>query len=171
MGKAQGKAPFPLPSPEEIWPGLGTKPALTWRERGHTGMAEKRIMVVDDDESIRTTFRLLLQKQYRVLLARDSEEALREFKSLKFDLIIADLRLPRLSGLEVIARFRDLGYDGEAILISAHPDCISIDELSRHAIGHFFSKPLDLTVLSRSIEYLLQTEEGGASARERSGCG
>jgi len=122
-------------------------------------MAEKRIVVVDDDESIRKTFRLLLQKQYRVLLAKDSEEALREFGSLKFDLIIADLRLPQISGLELIARFRGLGYRGEAILISAHPDCISIDELSRHAIGHFFAKPLDLNVLSRSIEYLLHPKE------------
>jgi len=126
------------------------------------GMSEKKILVVDDDESIRKTFRLLLKKQYNVLLARDSEEALREYKSLKFDLIIADLRLPRLTGLELIARFRDLGYRGEAIVISAHPDCISIDELGRHSIGHFFAKPLDLTVLSRSIDYLLQPKEAVA---------
>jgi two-component system response regulator PilR (NtrC family) len=125
-------------------------------------MSEKKILVVDDDESIRKTFRLLLKKQYNVLLARDSEEALREYKSLKFDLIIADLRLPRLTGLELIARFRDLGYRGEAIVISAHPDCISIDELGRHAIGHFFAKPLDLSVLSRSIDYLLQPKEAVA---------
>jgi DNA-binding NtrC family response regulator len=125
-------------------------------------MAEKRIMIVDDDESVRRTFDLLLRKQYRVSLARDSEEALREFKNSRFDLIIADLRLPRLSGLELIARLRDLGYRGEAILISAHPDCITIDELSRHAIGHFFAKPLDLNVLSRSIEYLLRTKEATA---------
>jgi two-component system response regulator PilR (NtrC family) len=125
-------------------------------------MSEKKILVVDDDESIRKTFRLLLKKQYNVLLARDSEEALREYKSLKFDLIIADLRLPRLTGMELIARFRDLGYRGEAIVISAHPDCISIDELGRHAIGHFFAKPLDLNVLSRSIDYLLQPKEAVA---------
>ena len=125
-------------------------------------MAEKRIVVVDDDEFIRKTFSLLLKKQYRVFLARDSEEALRAFKDLKFDLIIADLRLPRLSGLELVARFRALGYRGEAILISAYPDCISIDELSRHSIGHFFAKPLDLNVLSRSIDYLLQPKEATA---------
>ncbi len=125
-------------------------------------MSEKKILVVDDDESIRKTFRLLLKKQYHVFLARDSEEALSEYKSLKFDLIIADLRLPRLTGLELIARFRDLGYRGEAIVISAHPDCISIDELGRHAIGHFFAKPLDLNVLSRSIDYLLQPKEAVA---------
>jgi DNA-binding NtrC family response regulator len=122
-------------------------------------MIEKKILVVDDDESIRKTFHLLLKKQYGVFLAKDSEEALREHKGLKFDLIIADLRLPRLSGLDLIARFRDLGYRGEAIVISAHPDCISIDELGRNAIGHFFAKPLDLNVLSRSIDYLLQPRE------------
>ncbi len=125
-------------------------------------MIEKKILVVDDDESIRKTFHLLLKKQYRVFLARDSEEALREHKGLKFDLIIADLRLPRLSGLELIDRLRGLGYRGEAILISAHPDCISVDELGRHAIGHFFAKPLDLNVLSRSIDYLLQPREAVA---------
>jgi DNA-binding NtrC family response regulator len=125
-------------------------------------MIEKKILIVDDDEPIRKTFHLLLKKQYRVFLARDSEEALREYKGQKFDLIIADLRLPRLSGLELIDRLRGLGYRGEAILISAHPDCISIDELGRHAIGHFFAKPLDLNVLSRSIDYLLQPKEAVA---------
>jgi DNA-binding NtrC family response regulator len=125
-------------------------------------MSEKKIMIVDDDDSIRKTFHLLLKKQYRVFLARDSEEALREFKGLHFDLIIADLKLPRLSGLDLIARFRALGYRGEAILISAHPDLISIEELGRHAIGHFFAKPLDLNILSRSIEYLLEQKEAVA---------
>jgi two-component system response regulator HydG len=125
-------------------------------------MAEKKIIVVDDDESIRKTFFLMLKKQYRVFLAKDSEEALRDHKGCKFDLIIADLRLPRLSGLEMIARFRELGFRGEAILISAHPDCVSVEELSRHAIGHFFSKPLDFQALTRSIEYLLQPREARA---------
>jgi two-component system nitrogen regulation response regulator NtrX len=125
-------------------------------------MIEKKILIVDDDESIRKTFHLLLKKQYRVFLAKDSEEALRDHKSVNFDLIIADLRLPRLNGFELIDRFRDLGYRGAAIMISAHPDCISIDELGRHSIGHFFAKPLDLTILSRSIDYLLQPKEAVA---------
>jgi DNA-binding NtrC family response regulator len=125
-------------------------------------MIEKKILIVDDDESIRRTFQLLLKKQYRVFLAKDSEEALRDHKSVNFDLIIADLRLPRLNGFELIDRFRDLGYRGEAIIISAHPDCISIDELGRHSVGHFFAKPLDLTILNRSIDYLLQPKEAVA---------
>ena len=125
-------------------------------------MSEKKIIVVDDDESIRKTFFLMFKKQYQVLLAKDSEEALHDYRKCKFDLIIADLKLPGFSGLEMIARFRELGFHGEAILISAHPDCVSVEELSRFRIGYFFSKPLDFQALTRSIEYLLQPKEASA---------
>lgn len=127
-------------------------------------MTEKKIVFVDDDETIRKTFALIFRKKYQVLLAKDSEEALKSFKHSKFDLIIADYMLPHLNGLEMIGRFRELGYRGEAILISAHPDRIRIDDLSRHAIGHFFVKPLDFHALTRSIEYLLHTDENRVSS-------
>ncbi len=122
-------------------------------------MSEKKIVFVDDDESIRKTFFLMFKKNYRVYLAKDSDQALREFKNLRFDLIVADYRLPHLNGLEMIGRFRDLGYKGDAILISAYADLIKIEDLERYAVGHFFVKPLDFHVLTRSIEYLLQPRE------------
>ncbi len=125
-------------------------------------MPEKRILIVDDDESIRKTLSLMFRKQYGIFLAKDAEEALHDHKNCKFELIIADLRLPGLSGLEMIARFRKLGFRGEAILISAHPDCVSIEDLGRRAVGHFFSKPLDSQALTRSIEYLLEPKEARA---------
>ncbi len=122
-------------------------------------MTEKKIVVVDDDETIRKTFYLIFKKNYRVFLAKDSDEALTNFKNKKFDLIIADFRLPHGNGLEMIGRFRELGYTGEAILISAHPDLVTLDDLNRYSVGHFFVKPLDFLALTRSIEYLLQSRE------------
>lgn len=122
-------------------------------------MPEKKIVVVDDDETIRKTLHLILKKNYRVFLAKDSEEALKNFRKLKFDLLIADFRLPHLNGLEMIGRFRQLGYRGEAILISAYPDMFTIDVLNRYAVGYFFTKPLDFKALVRSIEYLLEASD------------
>lgn len=118
-------------------------------------MPEKRIVFVDDDETIRKTFLLMFKGTYRVFLAGDSTEALREFRHLRFDLIVADYRLPGLNGLEMIGRFREMGYRGEAILISAYSDLIRIEDLERFRVGHFFVKPLDFHVLTRSIDYLL----------------
>ena len=122
-------------------------------------MSEKKIVVVDDDESIRKTFFLILNKNYRVYLAKDSKEALQRFKRAKIDLIIADFKLPYLNGVEMISKFRELGYRGNVILISAYPDLVNIDELSRLSISHFFVKPLDLDSLNRSIDHLLNSKK------------
>lgn len=118
-------------------------------------MIMKKIIVVDDDESIRKTFYLILNKEYRVYLAKDSKEALRCYRKVKIDLIIADLKLPDTDGLEMVAKLRKFGYTGEVILISAYPDLINLDELSRLSIKHFFVKPLDLDALNHSINFLL----------------
>jgi len=121
-------------------------------------MLPKKIVVVDDDESIRKTFFLILQKKYRVYLANDSQEALERFKNAEIDLIIADLKLPFLNGIEMIAKFRESGFKGKVIIISAYPDLIKENELSRLSISHFFVKPLDLDALNCSIDYLLNSK-------------
>ena len=126
-------------------------------------MSDKKIIVVDDDESIRKTFFLILHENYRVYLAKDSREALQRFKKAKIHLIIADLKLPGLNGLEMVHEFRESGYRGDVILISAYPDLIKLDELSRLSISHFFVKPLDLEALNRSINHLLSPEKNTES--------
>jgi DNA-binding response OmpR family regulator len=118
-------------------------------------MPAKKIVIVDDDENIRKTFFLILNKQYRVYLAKDGQEVLTRFKKTDIDLVIADYRLPGMNGVDLAVELRKNGYKGNIIMISAHPDMIEPDLLSRLSISHFFAKPLDLSALSRSIDYLL----------------
>jgi DNA-binding response OmpR family regulator len=118
-------------------------------------MLNKKIIVVEDEESIRRTFNLVLNNKYRVYLAKDGQEAAQRYQAVRPDLLIVDLKLPDTNGLELIAKFRELGYRGDAILISAFPDMVDIQELTRLSVSHFFVKPLDLDVLSHSIDFLL----------------
>jgi len=122
-------------------------------------MLSKKIVVVDDDENIRKTFFLILNKSYRVYLAKDGKEVLDRFKKADVDLIIADYRLPSMNGVELVAALRKNGYRGDVIMISAHPDMIEPEVLSRLSISHYFTKPLDLAALSRSIDYLLNLRD------------
>ena len=119
---------------------------------------KKRVVIVDDDESIRKTFFLILNPDYLVYLAKDAEEALRRFEGRNVDLIIADLKLPHLNGLEMITKFRKMGYRGEVILISAYPDLLDPETLSRIDVGHVFVKPLDLDALNKAIAHLLASD-------------
>jgi YesN/AraC family two-component response regulator len=118
-------------------------------------MLSKKIIVVEDEESIRRTFNLILNNKYRVYLAKDGKEAAQRYQAVRPDLLIVDLKLPDTNGLELIAKFRELGYRGDAILISAFPDLVDIQQLTRLSVSHFFVKPLDLDVLSNSIDFLL----------------
>jgi DNA-binding response OmpR family regulator len=122
-------------------------------------MPAKKIVVVDDEESIRKTFFLILNKNYKVYLAKDGEEALARFKNVQVDLVIADYRLPDMNGLDLIGALRQSGYRGEVIMISAFAELIEPDTLSRLRISHFFAKPLDLNALNRSIDYLLTKDD------------
>jgi len=119
---------------------------------------KKKVVIVDDDESIRKTFFLILNSNYLVYLAKNAEEALQRFKGTDIDLIIADLKLPNLNGLEMITKFRKTGYKGKVILISACPDLLDSEMLSCLDIGHIFVKPLDLDALNKSIACLLSSE-------------
>jgi two-component system, OmpR family, response regulator len=116
---------------------------------------QKVIVVVDDDEFIRKTFFLILHKHYRVYLAKDSKEALSRFQRRNVDLIITDLKLPYSNGVEMISQFRQAGYKGKVILISAYLEQLDQASLEQLGISQYFTKPLDLEALNASIAYLL----------------
>ena len=119
-------------------------------------MTMKKIVLVDDDETVRKTFSLLLGKKYRVVSLKDPVQALAQLKDGRADLVIADYKLPHFTGMELIKRLRENGYEGEAMLITAHPDDVRIQDMGRFAISHFFVKPLDLNDLNLSIDRVLQ---------------
>lgn len=114
---------------------------------------KQRIVVVDDDESIRKTFFLILQDHYRVYLAKDSGEALQRFAKHHIDLIITDFKLPGMNGLDMIATFRQSGFRGQVILISA--ESIESERVKSLSIHRFFVKPLDLHAIKKSVDSLL----------------
>ena len=111
---------------------FGTKPAYI-RDRYNSGsvkvMSIKKVLIIEDEPTIRKTFVALLQDRYRVVAVETAREALQRFRKAKIDLIITDLKLADMSGLELIERFREAGYEGDVILISGYPDDVDTQVL------------------------------------------
>ena len=84
-------------------------------------MANEKILVVDDDTNICELLRLYLTKEgYQVTTANDGEEGLEKFNQLKPDMVLLDVMMPRMDGLEVCRRIRKLG-NTPVMMLTARP--------------------------------------------------
>ena len=79
----------------------------------------KRILVVDDDAMNLKRTRMILEKQYNVLLAESGREALSKIKSEKIDLILLDIAMPIMDGIETFKRMKDSSVEIPVIFLTA----------------------------------------------------
>ena len=120
-----------------------------------TAETQKTILVVDDEASLRELVRVVLGADYRFVEAEDGEQALELARSDRPDLIVLDVMLPRLNGLEVLAELR---RDGElkgipVVIVTAWSHAQQLAESS--GADHFVSKPFDPDDLKLPVEELL----------------
>jgi two-component system response regulator FlrC len=103
-----------------------------------------RILVVDDEEGIRTFLSETLELEgHAVTQAGDGREALERLGRESFDLMITDLSMPRMDGMELVRRVRDQQPDTEIIVLTAHGTVATAVEAMRLGAFDFLQKPLD----------------------------
>jgi DNA-binding NtrC family response regulator len=117
----------------------------------------RRILVVDDDASIRETFEHHLTRSgHQVATAASAEEALGRLAELDPALVITDLRMPGMDGLELLRRVREATPDIDVLVITAHEDMRSAMEAMKAGAYDYLVKPLDLDQIDLLIERCLQ---------------
>lgn len=81
----------------------------------------KRIMVVDDEAGIRNLlFEVLSGKGFKVTLAKDGQDSLQQMRGHKFDLVITDIDMPRVNGLELLRRMKRAGRREKVIVMTGN---------------------------------------------------
>ena len=101
-----------------------------------------KILVVDDEEYTRTYFKDILDDQgYDLVYAHDGDEALKLWSRENFDLIIMDIRMPVIDGMEALRRIRSTDTETLIIMISAYGDIDSVIDAMRLGANDFFIKP------------------------------
>lgn len=107
-----------------------------------------RILIVDDEGSIRRTLREILEfEKYEVEEARDGMECLVKLKKEKYDVILLDIKMPKMDGMEVLERLSVLAPDTPVIMISGHANIDTAVEAVKKGAFDFISKPPDLNRL------------------------
>lgn len=120
-------------------------------------MKTSRILVVDDEDSLRRIMQVQLERRgFEVVLARDGEDALSCLAKSPFNLVLTDLRMPRMSGLELLKRIRESYPEIEAIVITAIATIENAVEAMQAGAYHYVTKPVRFEELSIVIDRALE---------------
>ena len=107
-------------------------------------MEKKSVLVVDDEEIIRDFLYEVLDDDFDVTMVGDGDEAIEKLKDNKYDLVITDLRMPRVSGEDVVRFARESGAAARVIIISGYSSLYSVSQSVSHGACAFLSKPFSI---------------------------
>jgi DNA-binding response OmpR family regulator len=116
-------------------------------------MAKKiKVLMVDDEERFRsTTSKILGRKGYEVAIAGSGEEALDILKKTTHDVVVLDIKMPGLSGEEVLPRIKEIDADIQVIMLTGHGGEDSARESLVKGAFDYLNKPCDIDLLSAKI--------------------
>lgn len=129
-------------------------------------MASKTILVVDDEAGIRSLLSDLLSSQgYQVSVAKDGIESLDQMKGRRFDLLITDLSMPGLGGLELLKRMKEAGRGERVIVMSG--EAIEPSDLGAELqpVFRLLQKPFPLQNFLDVVYSALEKSSGGQGKR------
>ncbi len=131
-----------------------------------------KILVVDDDSSIRRVFQKhLTEKGFEVVTAGDGEEGLELVEKEEPEIVILDIRLPGISGLEVLEGIKERDRNIAVVMITAHEDMETTIEAMRKGAFDYLPKPLDIDIVDSLLERIFTSKQmeqrsGGMTAVE-----
>jgi DNA-binding NtrC family response regulator len=107
-----------------------------------------RVLVIDDERSIRNTLKDILEfEKYTVELAEDGFKALELLQTKDFDVILCDIKMPGMDGIEVLQKVEEIKPDTPVVMISGHGNIDTAVESIKKGAYDFIEKPLDLNRL------------------------
>lgn len=120
-------------------------------------MGDKRsILVVDDEESLRTVLSSeLVSEGYDVGTAADGDDAMTEMQKKSYDLLLLDIKMPRVNGFEVLRYVKDKHPRTRVIMLTGFADLKNAIESKKLGAEDFVSKPYDLVDLLTTIERVM----------------
>lgn len=115
------------------------------------------ILIIDDEKAIRKTLNEILGYEgYKIDEAADGEEGLRKFKENTYDLVLCDIKMPKLDGLEFLERAKEFNPETPVVIISGHGNIETAVEAVKKGAFDYISKPPDLNRMLITLRNALE---------------
>ena len=114
------------------------------------------ILVCDDEESVRAAIRLVLERDYDLAFASDGEEALRQFRAQPPDLVLLDLKMPKLDGMAVLKTITASQVPPRVVLLTAYQSVELAQRATQFGALDYIPKPFTRDQLRQAVERALR---------------
>ncbi|RLD69292.1 MAG: sigma-54-dependent Fis family transcriptional regulator [Bacteroidetes bacterium] len=119
-----------------------------------------KILVIDDEKPIRNTLKEILEyEDHQVEIASDGFEGLEKAKENTYDIILCDIKMPNMDGIEVLEKLEELSPDVPVVMISGHGSVETAVEALKKGAYDFIEKPLELNRLLVTIRNALEKKD------------
>ncbi len=119
-----------------------------------------KILIIDDEKPIRETLKEIVEyEDHNVDLASDGFEGIKKAKAKQYDVILCDIKMPRMDGIEVIEKLMEICPEVPIIMISGHANIETAVEALKKGAYDFIEKPLDLNRLLVTIRNALERKD------------
>jgi len=111
------------------------------------------ILIIDDEEDILDVLSdVITSWGYLPIIARDGEDALEKFKEVPVDLVLSDIRMPKIDGLSLLERIKKASPNTIVILLTGHPSIESAVRAMKDGAFDYLTKPINLDELKVKID-------------------
>ncbi|HYL82042.1 MAG TPA: response regulator, partial [Candidatus Acidoferrum sp.] len=117
------------------------------------------ILVVDDDAGVRESFETVLAKDYDLVFATQGPEALRILSTRDINLVLLDIRMPGMDGIEVLRRIKELNDQTDVVIVTAVKSLKTAVEAIKLGASDYVTKPFDIHDILALIKRIMEKQE------------
>lgn len=127
--------------------------------------AKPRLLIVDDEEGPRMSLKVVFGDQFEVLMAEDGPTAIEIARNNSIDVVVLDIRMAGMSGIEVLERLRYLDPNIEAVMMTAFETTETMRQALRLRACDYINKPFDLATMRAAVTGALERRSLGSEVR------
>lgn len=127
-----------------------------------------RLMIVDDDEGPRKSLRIVFQDDYEVFVANSPSMALKLARQHRIDVAILDIRMPEMSGIELLAQLKKIDSNIQIIMLTAYETTKSLRQSINYGACEYLNKPFDIHRIRDAVEKAMERRHQALITKENS---
>jgi two-component system response regulator PilR (NtrC family) len=118
------------------------------------------ILVVDDEPGIREFLQIMLEREgYEVSCAANGSEAIARFRKKRYDVVLADVRMPKVNGFQVLTKIKELSSETKVVMITAYASYETAVESMKEGAYDYITKPFNVDEVKITVKNALQKRE------------